>query len=206
MSPPTTSALFARPEATEACACASAYMKPVQPAERSKAAASSAPIASATSAAVAGKIMSGVTVATVTRSISFGSMPASASGGRRRRQREIRHRLVLRRDPPLADAGAGADPLVGGVDEGREVVVRQHLLGHVAAEARDRDRAPAGARDHRSTLGCPIRHVPSPELGRARLIRRPPRRSGCLARRAGPRPRPAPSPCRPARAPLRPRR
>ena len=51
-------------------------MKPVQPAERSYAAASGIPSSSARIAAVAGNAMSGVTVATRTRSISAGGTPA----------------------------------------------------------------------------------------------------------------------------------
>ena len=57
-------------------------MKPVQPAERSYAAASRAPSSSARIAAVAGKAMSGVTVATISRSMSAGSTPACASAAR----------------------------------------------------------------------------------------------------------------------------
>ena len=59
-------------------ACASAYMKPVQPASRSYAAASGMPSESASSAELVGNIMSGVTVATTIRSIEDASTPASA--------------------------------------------------------------------------------------------------------------------------------
>ena len=63
-------------------AWASAYMKPVQPAERSYAAASTAPSASARIAAVDGNAMSGVTVATMRRSMSLPASPACASASR----------------------------------------------------------------------------------------------------------------------------
>ena len=70
--------------------------------------------------------MSGVTVAQITRSI---SRPVDARLGQRLAhggQRDVRERLVLSGDPALADAGALDDPLVGGVDELRQVVVRHH--------------------------------------------------------------------------------
>ena len=57
-------------------------MNPVQPAERSYAAASTAPSVFAISAAVEGKEKSGVTVATSSRSMSLASTPASASAAR----------------------------------------------------------------------------------------------------------------------------
>src|SRR5581483_111998 len=65
-----------------------------------------------------------------------------------RRQADVRERFVLRGDPPLADAGPLDDPLVVRVDELCEVVVRQHALGHVAAETRDRDARPRSTADH----------------------------------------------------------
>src|SRR5947208_15327063 len=64
-SPPTTSAQRAKPLASIEYAWAGAYMKPVQPAERAYAAASLLPSASASTAAGAGKAMSGVTVAQI---------------------------------------------------------------------------------------------------------------------------------------------
>ena len=57
-------------------------MKPVQPAERSYAAASFAPSWSARIAEVEGNIMSGVTVATIRRSTSVPSLPACSSACR----------------------------------------------------------------------------------------------------------------------------
>src|SRR5581483_5817345 len=78
-SPPTTSARCASPAAIIPWACAIAYTKPVQPAARSYAAASGMPRRSASSAAVDGNAMSGVTVATTSRSIDAGSAPAISS-------------------------------------------------------------------------------------------------------------------------------
>ena len=57
-------------------------MKPVQPAERSYAAASGIPSWSARSAAVEGNAMSGVTVATINRSTVAGSTPDHSSASR----------------------------------------------------------------------------------------------------------------------------
>ena len=81
-SPPTTSARRESPVATIPYACASAYMNPVQPADRSYAAASTAPSWSARIAAVDGNAMSGVTVATISRSIPLPSTPACSMASR----------------------------------------------------------------------------------------------------------------------------
>ena len=83
--------------------------------------------------------MSGVTVATMSRSMSFAVDAGLRERGRARGQREVGERLLLRGDAPLADAGALEDPLVGGVDVLRELVVRDHAVRHVAAEPGDRD-------------------------------------------------------------------
>jgi hypothetical protein len=66
-----------------------------------------------------------------------------AGGG----QGQVGERLVVGRDPPLVDACALDDPLVRGVHHLREVVVRDHVLGRVGADARDRDRPVRGS-DH----------------------------------------------------------
>ena len=73
--------------------------------------------------------------------MSSGSRPATAMarlpaiGGQRG------GRLVRRGDAPLADAGARADPLVGGVDQPLEVGVGQHALRRVHPPAGDADAA-----------------------------------------------------------------
>ena len=64
-------------------------------------------------------------------------------------QRDVGHRLLGLGDPALADARARDDPFVGGVDELTQIVVRHDPLGHVAAEAGDRDPAACLA-DHSS--------------------------------------------------------
>ena len=45
-------------------------------------------------------------------------------------QRDVGQRLVRAGDPPFADTRALDDPLVGRVDEARELVVRDDALGH----------------------------------------------------------------------------
>src|SRR6476646_1941114 len=63
-------------------------------------------------------------------------------------KRDVGEGLVLARDPALADARTLADPFVVRVDERRELVVREHTLRHMAAEAGDRDRLAVRAADH----------------------------------------------------------
>ena len=58
---------------------------------------------------------------------------------------------LLAGDPPLADPGALDDPLVGRVDELRQLVVRDAPAPARAAEARDPDPGAVGGADHRST-------------------------------------------------------
>ena len=64
------------------------------------------PSVSASSAEHVGNIMSGVTVAQIKRSTTPDPRPRSSSAATGRRQRDVGQRLVLRGDPPLADAGA----------------------------------------------------------------------------------------------------
>ena len=61
--------------------------------------------------------MSGVVVATMTRSMSSAVSLRALERPAARDQREIARVLVIRRDVALADAGARVDPFVGGVDE-----------------------------------------------------------------------------------------
>src|SRR5262249_10038793 len=56
-----------------------------------------------------------------------------------------------RGDPALADARPLHDPLVRRVDQLREVIVRDHALGRVRTETRDRD-GDAGVADHALSL------------------------------------------------------
>ena len=75
----------------------------------------------------------------------------------RRRPRAMEAVVSLRRrHAPLADAGAGDDPLVGGVDHPLEVGVGEHLGGGVAAPAREADGAVSRGRHAGSTSmsGC----------------------------------------------------
>ena len=64
-----------------------------------------------------------------------GRRPSSARSGGARRQ--VGGQLAVGRDVPLADAGAGDDPLVGGVQLMREFGVGQHPLRQVGAAADD---------------------------------------------------------------------
>ena len=73
------------------------------------------------STAVAGKVLSGVEVASTIRSMSSGVRPALASAARAARLAQRRRRLVVGRDVALADAGALDDPLVGGLDHAFEI-------------------------------------------------------------------------------------
>ena len=86
------------------------------------------PRLSCTVTAVAGKVLSGVEVASTIRSMSAARSPALVQRLARRRRREVGGDLALRRDVALADAGALDDPLVGGVDHRGEVGVGQDLL------------------------------------------------------------------------------
>ena len=74
------------------------------------------PSAAWTATAVAGKVLSGVEVASTIRSIDCASMPALASAALRRLDRQMRGELALGGDVALPDAGALHDPLVRRVD------------------------------------------------------------------------------------------
>ena len=52
------------------------------------------------------------------------------------RESDVAERLVLRREPPLADSGPLEDPLVRGVDVAGQIVVRHHRRRHVASRGR----------------------------------------------------------------------
>ena len=81
-STPTTSTWRALPERTMSEASPTPCEKPAQAADRSKAMPDGAPIAAWTSAAVEGKALSGVEVATITASTSAAGMPACSSARR----------------------------------------------------------------------------------------------------------------------------
>ncbi len=87
-------------------------MNPAQTACRSKAKPLSMPIMCWTRVAVEGKVWSGVAVARTIASMSR----AREAGGRQRPVggacRQVRSQLAVGRDVALADACAGADPLV----------------------------------------------------------------------------------------------
>ena len=103
-----------------------------------------------------GNIMSGVTVALISRSMSLPSTPASRERVPGSRKRDVRECLVVRGDASLADSRALDDPLVRGVDVLPQVVVGQHALGHVHAEAGDADPRAVRRADHRSTANVRV--------------------------------------------------
>src|SRR5262249_38058140 len=61
--------------------------------------------------------------------------PGAGQGAGGRHVRNLSQRDM--RDPALADAGPGQDPLVAGVQEGSEVRIAQHRGGHALAPAGD---------------------------------------------------------------------
>ena len=77
------------------------------------------PSAAWTRVAVAGKVSSGVAVASTMRSRSAPSSPACGERALGGLERQVRGELAVSRDVALPDAGALLDPLVGGI----------HLLG-----------------------------------------------------------------------------
>ena len=97
------------------------------------------PSPACTDTAAAGKVLSGVEVASTIRSIDCASTWALASAALRRLDGEIGRHLAVRRDMALADAGALHDPFVGGVDAGRELLVGEDALRQIAA-ASENDR------------------------------------------------------------------
>ena len=101
------------------------------------------PIALCTFTAVAGKVWSGVAVATISASMSAPVSPASASAARAAAIARSEVSLALGGEVPALDAGAGADPLVGGVEGGGELGVLDHARRQVVAAA---DAAPRAAR------------------------------------------------------------
>ena len=71
------------------------------------------------------------------RSMSCGLQPGIGERRLGRLDAEHRRGLVVVGDMTLLDAGALHDPLVGGVDELREILVRQHALRQIGADAAD---------------------------------------------------------------------
>ena len=101
------------------------------------------PSPACTETAVAGKVLSGVEVASTIRSIDCASTPAAASAARAACERQVGGGLALGRDVALADAGALHDPFVGGVDHPRQLGIGEDAARQIAAAA-EHDRTQHG--------------------------------------------------------------
>ena len=108
----------------------------------------SAPILSCSRHAVLGNIMSGVVVPTTMKSMSCGVRPACAIALERRLLRQIRRGHAGIHHVALADAGALENPLVAGIDQLFEILVREQTRRNVGRE-------PADLRSSKSPLCSP---------------------------------------------------
>ena len=81
--------------------------------------------------------MSGVTVATMMRSISGAATPGLLHRVLRGPGGHVAGVLAFGGDPPLLDSGAGGDPLVGCLDDFFEIGVGEDPLRHIAAGSND---------------------------------------------------------------------
>ena len=81
--------------------------------------------------------MSGVTVATMIRSISEADDASLIHGILCRSGRHVAGMFTLCGDPALLDSGAGGDPVVARLDDFFEICVGEYPLGHVAAGSND---------------------------------------------------------------------
>ena len=143
VSAPITSARRKAPVRSRPSAAASPNTKPEHTACTSKAAPPVMPSAACTVTAVAGKVLSGVDVASTMRSMLVGSMSPEASAARAAATARSEVSLARRGDPALADAGALGDPVIGGVDLPGEIGVGEDVARQVAPTAehdRTRDR------------------------------------------------------------------
>ena len=118
-----------------ALAWASAKTKPAQTACTSKAKPPRMPIAFCTLTAVAGKVWSGVAVATISVSMSAPVRPGVGERGAGGGDGEVGGHLAVGGEVAALDAGAGADPLVGGVERGGELGVLDDARRQVVAAA-----------------------------------------------------------------------
>ena len=132
-------------------------MKPEQTACTSKAAPRVMPSRACTVVAVAGKVSSGVVVAQTIRSSSPASMPASRSAARAASSARSEVFSPSARDMALADAGALADPFVGGVDALGEIVVGDDVVRQIRAAADDAGRGSRSGRLPVPALGVRCR-------------------------------------------------
>ena len=84
-----------------------------------------------------GSSRSGLAVASTMLSSSAAVTPARSSADLARLATQHGDGLLRPRDPPLPDAGALDDPLVGRVEHPGEVVVGEHPVGYRRADAGD---------------------------------------------------------------------
>ncbi len=96
--------------------------------------------------------MSGVIVATITRSMSAGVRPAFSLA--RGVNRHVGGGLAGSCDSALPYAGAGDDPFVAGIDQFREIVVGEDFFGNVTAGRPNGDPGQGRRRDVRDGCGC----------------------------------------------------
>ena len=134
-------------------------MNPEQAASRSNAAARvRADLAAAPGRRWTGNGMSGVMVATMIRSIWSAVTPAFSMARRAALAARSEVNSSGGGDAALLDAGAGGDPLVGGVDHFLQVGVGQDRVGHIGADAGDGAGAALkivlGARVFEIWVGC----------------------------------------------------
>ena len=88
-----------------------------------------------TATAVAGKVLSGVEVASTIRSIAWRIDTGMFQRRARSVDRQMRSVLAFGSDMALPDAGALHDPLVGSIDTGGEFRIGQYLLRQIGAAA-----------------------------------------------------------------------
>ena len=112
------------------------------------------PMALCTLTAAEGKVWSGVAVARISASMSAPGQAAVGQRRARRGDREVRGQLALGREMPALDAGAGADPLVRGVERRRELGVLDDARRQVVAAAARHRAQDASRRRLPSAASC----------------------------------------------------
>ncbi|MGY4570813.1 hypothetical protein ACVWY5_003883 [Bradyrhizobium sp. USDA 3256] len=131
VSAPITSARLWVPARRKLSAVASAKTKPEQTACRSKATPWLMPSPCWTATAVAGKVLSGVEVATHDQVDRLRIDLRMGERGLRRLDRQMRGEFIVGSDVALADAGALHDPVIRRVDPGGQFGIGQNPLRQI---------------------------------------------------------------------------